>query len=82
MSRVNIGQVYCDLYERQKDDACNIEIVPRKMVEMIIEKCDERIAAYRPSGYIAAELKGVKEYAESLLEKFEESDKDEWQTIL
>ena len=57
--------------------AADIEVVPRKMVEMIIEKCkkiqynndDDSEPVERGEWYAADELK---EYAESLLKQFEE----------
>ena len=63
-----------------------IEVVPRKMVERIIEKCEEIIKkqehvleSYAPDSYIRGNALAVrlsamqlKEYAESLLKQFEE----------
>ena len=63
--RVTIGQLTEDLtpFTKQGDEAMNIEIVPRKMVEMIID-------------YARSETHGVAEFAEILLKNFEEGVTD------
>lgn len=47
-----------------------IEVVPRKMVEMIIEKCEKDGVTYL--SHVANEALDIKKYAESLLKQFEE----------
>lgn len=48
-----------------------IEVVPRRMVEMIIEYCEQSIKNY-PHTMVAVNASNIKEYAESLLKQFEE----------
>ena len=77
MNRVTIGNLLDD-YEDDKIDiitgvqAHDIEIVPRKIVEMIIEMCEKDGATYL--GVVANEALDIKKYAESLLNQFEEDD--------
>ena len=63
--RVTIGQLTEDFipHTEQGNKALNIEIVPRKMVEMIID-------------YAEAETNGVADYARILLKNFEEGVTD------
>lgn len=49
-----------------------IEVVPRKMVEMIIEKCVQDFRSPWNDGSMAYEATCIKDYAESLLKQFEE----------
>ena len=79
MNRVTIGDLLED-YEDDKIDiitgvqAHDIEIVPRKIVEMIIDKCKEHASGPKPNDYIvgvAQEADWIGEYAESLLDQFE-----------
>ena len=83
MSRVSIKELYWELNEelRESDkswkDIRDIEIVPRKMVEMIIEMCIE-IQRDNDSNDDLLEIgywgmaEEIKDYAESLLKQFEE----------
>lgn len=82
MSRVTIGDLYSDFVtvETPFEDwrkAWSVQVVPRKMVEMIIEECESlKMTNYRYGNYCAGDnLAHIKEYAESLLKQFEE-DKD------
>ena len=63
--RVTIGQLTEDFipHTEQGNKALNIEIVPRKMVEMIID-------------YAESETNGVAEFAKLLLKTFEEEVTD------
>ena len=63
--RVTIGQLTEDFipHTEQGNKALNIEIVPRKMVEMIID-------------YAESETNGVADYARILLKNFEEGVTD------
>lgn len=63
--RVTIGQLTEDFipHTEQGNKALNIEVVPRKMVEMIID-------------YARSETHGVAEFAEILLKNFEEEVTD------
>ena len=79
MSRATIGNLLED-YEDDKIDiitgvqAYDIEIVPRKIVEMIIDKCKEHASGPKPNDYIvglAQEADWIGEYAKSLLDQFE-----------
>ena len=73
MSRVTIKELYGeDDYIIDYDEAIkNIEIVPRKIVEMIIAECTKDICAEHKSDGAKAEASLIKRYAEELLEKFE-----------
>ena len=58
MSRVTLGSVWselCDMPTPDFDKVNHIEIVPRKMVEMIIEKCSKDICAEHGSNFAKAE---------------------------
>lgn len=79
MSRVSIKELYWELtddkysnnvWEKYKD----IELVPRKMVEMIIEKCEEDSAQPFYHDCIIEEARDIKRYAKSLLKQFEEDN--------
>jgi len=68
-------------YEDDKIDiitgvqAHDIEIVPRKIVEMIIEKCKDHASGPRPNDYIVGvsdEAGWIAKYAKSLLKRFDE----------
>jgi len=67
------------LYSRRLTEISDIEIVPRKIVELIIEKCIE-IQHDNNDDYDRHELgkwcasDDIKEYAESLLKLFEEDE--------
>ena len=63
--RVTIGQLAEDFvpHTEQGNKALNIEVVPRKMVEMIID-------------YAESETNGVADYARILLKNFEEGVTD------
>lgn len=86
MSRVTIESLYSDFtvprinarqwgmdFEQYKHLA-DTEIVPRKIVEMIIEECEKDGANYL--GAVANEALYIKTYAESLLKQFEEGEND------
>ena len=49
----------------------DIEVVPRRIVEMIIEYCEQSIKNY-PHTMVALNAGNIKEYAESLLKQFDE----------
>ena len=54
-------------------DGCkDIEVVPRKMVEMIIERCVRDMCSASNDGAMCYEASCIKDYAESLLKRFEE----------
>lgn len=63
--RVTIGQLTEDFipHTEQGNKALNIEVVPRKMVEMIID-------------YAESETNGVADFARILLKNFEEEVTD------
>ena len=78
MSRVKIKDIY---YDGEIDDSSekvkNIEVVPRKIVEIIIEKCADHTSVSYPSDYIMGvlnEADWIAKYAESLLKQFEEEN--------
>ena len=68
--RVTIGELTEDYlpFTKKGNEATTIEIVPRKMVEMIIEKCRQDVAKYTHNSEEAA---CIKQYAEGLLFEFE-----------
>lgn len=79
MSRVTIG----DLVEDYRTDSIDvnalasvnkIEVVPRKMVELIIKRCEENWKIY--GGYTdrGKEAFSIGIYAEQLLKQFEEGN--------
>lgn len=79
MSRATIKDLYWELQFAGKgwDDAKDIEVVPRKIVEMIIKKCKDHASGPRPSDYIVGvsdEAGCIAKYAESLLKQFEEDE--------
>ena len=73
MNKVTIENIYFGV---GLNEILNVEIVPRKMVEMIIQKCDRDIKEFEGDsniyGAVRAEAGNIKNYAFSLLEKFEE----------
>lgn len=81
MSKVTIDHLDFDFNhtEIEKHDECSeICVVPRKMVEMIIEECKKNEEALRPyygepfeDGADMAYMT-IRDYAESLLKQFEE----------
>ena len=79
MSRVTIEDIYYDLYgEVKPKDGLKIEVVPLKIVELIIEWCDSIIELVEPDaddifeGGKIYEARDIKHYAEFLLKEFEE----------
>ena len=78
MSKATMKLLLYDLEQLSTSAFINlptVEIVPRKMVEMIIEKCDRDIEEFDGESNIyeavRAEARNIKNYALSLLEKFE-----------
>ena len=87
MSRATMKLLLYDLEQLSTSafrDLPTVEIVPRKMIEMIIEKCDRDIEEFDGESNIyeavRAEARNIKNYALSLLEKFEEEPEEEKQT--
>lgn len=79
MSRVTIKELYWEINEDEHaddvwEDYKDIEVVPRKTVEMIIEECKRNtITNYKYGNYCAGDnLTHIGDYAESLLKQFEE----------
>lgn len=76
MSRVTINDSAWDYRHTATCEdivsSADIEIVPRKIVEMIIEKCEKDGATYL--GAVGNEALDIKEYALSLLAQFEKDD--------
>ena len=81
MSRVTIGELTEDYlpFTKEGNEATTIEVVPRKMVEMIIEKCEKQISYIEPEERVFNSYarglvdyaESVKTYAELLLREFE-----------
>ena len=79
MSGITVGDLWREYCDNEKWQTLkDIEVVPRKMVEMIMEECESlKITNYRYGNYCAGDnFAHIKNYAESLLKQFEE-DKDE-----
>ena len=80
MSRITIGDLYKDLrWETQNVDNKRIaetEIVPRKIVEMIIQKCHEDYKVYGEQSFVGKEAVFIGTYAKDLLRQFEEGDNE------
>ncbi len=80
MSRVTIEGIYYDLFgEIAPEEGLKIEVVPRKMVEMIMEYCLEDYKCMSESqgvdqyaNGICVEAIEIRNYARSLLKQFEE----------
>ena len=86
MSRVKIKELYweiqnkCNYAEDAWKEYKDIEVVPRKIVEMIIEKCKEIDSRYTTddnfaNSYYSGRRQSayeLQEYTESLLKYFEE----------
>lgn len=76
MSHVTERELFNELFCAKGEEfskIADIEIVPRRMVEMIIEECERnKKINYTYGNYCAADnLKYIVEYAKSLLKKFE-----------
>jgi len=74
MSSVKIKDIYYDGEVDSCEKVKNIEVVPRKLVEMIIEQCKKDMCSAKNDGAMCYEASCIKDYAESLLEQFEEDD--------
>lgn len=77
--KVTANMLYYDTINGQEQfdkwhECMATPIVPRKMVEMIIEECErDEITNHKYGNYCAEDnLKHIREYAESLLKQFEE----------
>lgn len=62
-----------DLTLDEQVEVKDVEIVPRKMVEMIIEKAKEECSDVNNS-YYSRKINNIWEYAELLLKQFEEEE--------
>lgn len=75
MSRVTIDDIVRNYNaDRYPYDGGRIEVVPRKIVEMIIEQCENDASEPKSDNYILGisnEANCIKRYAESLLKQFE-----------
>ena len=87
-SRVEIRDLYDDVANDCNNDTyarvCRIEVVPRKLVEMIIAKCEEIDSRYTVeddftnSVYYSGRRQSaheLQEYTKALLKYFEEDDR-------
>ena len=74
MSRVTIDNLFIDSMKDAEgyDKIKNIEIVPRKIVEIIIAECNSQISDFHHNPSIVNTATHIKDYAESLLKQFEE----------
>lgn len=80
MSSVKIKDIYYDGEVDSCEKVKNIEVVPRKMIELIIEKCNEIVVEFGqdPTNYANGRCNSARQlndYAEWLLELFEEDEK-------
>lgn len=71
MSRVTINNIL-NLCYVERPRVADIEVVPRKMVEMIIKECDSQISDFHHNPSIVNTATHIKDYANSLLKQFEE----------
>ena len=73
MSKATFKDVHNEILDQpgKYNQIKDIEIVPRKMVEMIIERCEEDSAQPFYHDCIIEEARDIKRYAEALLEQFE-----------
>ncbi len=72
MSRVRLIDIYNERFNEPSlklSATADIEVVPRKLVEMIIKKCRQDVIKYNHDSEEAA---CIEQYAESLLRQFEE----------
>ena len=77
MSRVTIKDLYWEIAQETYANNVwmkykDIEVVPRKMVEMIITECNSQISDFHHNPSIVNTATHIKDYAESLLKQFEE----------
>ena len=74
MSRVRLIDIYNERFNESSlklSATADIEVVPRRMIEMIIAECTRDVCAEHKSDGAKAEASLIKRYAEDLLEKFE-----------
>ena len=71
MNRVRINDIFNICYV-ERPRVADIEVVPRKMVEMIIKECDSQISDFHHNPSIVNTATHIKDYANSLLKQFEE----------
>lgn len=78
MSSVTINELAWDYkhntLQKELMESCDIEIVPRKMVEMIIAECNSQISDFHHNPSIVNTAIHIKDYALSLLQQFEDND--------
>lgn len=81
MGRVTLKKIMIDMRRTAYPefvDAAEIEVVPRKIVEKIIEQCNKDIKYYHLDApvhnAICNEAQVIKRYAEKLLREFEEDE--------
>lgn len=75
MSKVRLIDIYNERFNEPSlklSATADIEVVPRKMVEMIIERLKRNISSCENDSYAGFTLTDVLQYAESLLKQFEE----------
>lgn len=72
MSRVTIETIGEIIYSYSYPKVKDIEVVPRKMVEMIIAECEQTLNSPTTNWSRKDEAGFIKTFAESLLKKFEE----------
>lgn len=73
MSKVRLIDIYNERFNEptlKLSATADIEVVPRRMVEMIIERCS--ISEKLVNKTTAMEVRDIRNYAESLLRQFEE----------
>ena len=74
MSRVRLIDIYNERFNESSlklSATADIEVVPRRMIEMIIAECTRDVCAEHKSDGAKAEASLIKRYAEDLLEEFE-----------
>lgn len=75
MSRVTLIDIYNERFNESSlklSATADIEVVPRKIIEMIIKECNSQISDFHHNPSIVNTATHIKHYAESLLQQFEE----------
>lgn len=75
MSRVTLIDIYNERFNESSlklSATADIEVVPRKMIEMIIAECNSQISAFHHNPSVVNTATHIKDYAQSLLKQFED----------
>jgi len=78
MSKVRLIDIYNERFYESSlklSAAADIEVVPRKMIEMIIAECNSQISDFHHNPGVVNTATHIKDYAQSLLKQFEDDGK-------